>query len=167
MSGVHLCPESRVRRPCMHTCAGGVSGVVSVIRLYHKRFNHHLVPALRLPLCGADAPGSSGSDAVPVSFNIAYRTNFGQSLGLVGTHCNWDPQHGVRMTWQEGDWWTAQIELKPGWVWGGLVGRGRKHRAGDNVPAFRHFLLTLLAPLRCTHHYCMLQMCISKKFIVH
>lgn len=69
-----------------------------------------------------------------VKFCLKYRTNFGQSVKLIGSHAklgSWDLGKALELTWSEGDRWIATVELPAGgvyeykWVGAGAQARGR------------------------------------------
>jgi hypothetical protein len=72
----------------------------------------------RRPGCPA-AVASAGASfastiarAVEMNFNLPYRTQFGQSLSIVGSTDDfgaWDPLCRVPMEWSDGDVWKAQV----------------------------------------------------------
>lgn len=56
----------------------------------------------------------AAAPSVRLSFSIPYRTEWGQDVALVGDKRElgeWDPRRGVSMRWQEGDVWSADVEV--------------------------------------------------------
>lgn len=80
-----------------------------MLQLTETKIVDHNTPFFSLPLtCIA------GSQGVLVRFNIAYKTNFGQQLRLVGNTDSlgqWDIERSVPMQWTQGDIWTADVSL--------------------------------------------------------
>ncbi|KAI7840404.1 hypothetical protein COHA_005835 [Chlorella ohadii] len=60
---------------------------------------------------------SDGADTMAVTFKLNRKVNFGQELVLVGSTDSlggWELARAPHMTWNEGDLWTATIELPAG-----------------------------------------------------
>ncbi|KAG2483610.1 hypothetical protein HYH03_017552 [Edaphochlamys debaryana] len=81
-------------------------------------------------LMGADGKASSlrklvvdgveDSANVQVKFCLKYRTSYGQSVKIIGSHPklgNWDINKALDLHWSEGDRWLATIELPAGSVY--------------------------------------------------
>lgn len=68
--------------------------------------------AARAPLNRRASCAAATVQAVEIRFNVPYRVNFGQSLGIVGSSDvlgNWDPTRRVPMEWSDGDVWQAFV----------------------------------------------------------
>ncbi len=52
--------------------------------------------------------------AVPVTFKLQYRCNFGQNMCITGvatTLGSWDVEQAVPLEWTDGDVWSASVKL--------------------------------------------------------
>lgn len=59
---------------------------------------------------------STSSGGVPqhvsrVRFRLNFRCEFGQDIAVVGSHCGWEPAAATPLSWNEGDWWSGEMEL--------------------------------------------------------
>ncbi|PNW79451.1 hypothetical protein CHLRE_09g415600v5 [Chlamydomonas reinhardtii] len=64
--------------------------------------------------------GVDDSPNVQVRFCLKYRTSYGQSVKIIGSHAklgNWDINKALVLSWTDGDRWVATIELPAGSVY--------------------------------------------------
>ncbi|KAG2431415.1 hypothetical protein HXX76_009430 [Chlamydomonas incerta] len=64
--------------------------------------------------------GVDDSPNVQVRFCLKYRTSYGQSVKIIGSHPslgNWDINKALVLSWTDGDRWVATIELPAGSVY--------------------------------------------------
>lgn len=64
--------------------------------------------------------GVDDSPNVQVKFCLKYRTSWGQSVKIIGSHPmlgSWDVNKALQLQWTEGDRWVATIELPAGAVY--------------------------------------------------
>ncbi|KAF5843061.1 carbohydrate-binding-like protein [Dunaliella salina] len=87
-------------------------------RRYAGRVNRTR-PGRQRPMCMAqqseDEYEDQGEIAANVNLRIPYHVDFGQCLAIVGSgeHLgNWNPGSAIKMTWTEGDYWVAELQLK-------------------------------------------------------
>jgi len=76
-------------------------------------------PARQRLMCmaqqGEDEYEDQGEIAANINLRIPYHVDFGQCLAIVGSgeHLgNWNPGSAIKMTWTEGDYWVAELQLK-------------------------------------------------------
>lgn len=61
-----------------------------------------------------DVSEASTSEKVKVSFKFPHHVDFGENICVVGAHDSlgsWDVGSSVPLNWNEGDVWTAELEL--------------------------------------------------------
>ncbi|GIL47784.1 hypothetical protein Vafri_3909 [Volvox africanus] len=64
--------------------------------------------------------GADDSAVVQVKFCLKYRTSYGQSVKIIGSHPklgSWDINKALVLNWTEGDRWVATVELPAGAVY--------------------------------------------------
>ena len=86
----------------------------------------------------ASVASSSSSSQPPllprharVRFSLNFRCDFGQELAVVGSHCGWEPSAATPLSWNEGDWWSGEVELPLRQRGSGVSGGGEGAAAGE------------------------------------
>ena len=85
----------------------------------------------------SSSPSSSSSQPpllprhARVRFSLNFRCDFGQELAVVGSHCGWEPSAATPLSWNEGDWWSGEVELPLRQRGAGVSGGGEGAAAGE------------------------------------